>query len=102
MADNNLEPQKQIIMRNLSRIQKSPKGCFSLLELERRHEIKENNIDVGKVINILIGYGLIQKGNKKDIYCVTHDGKLLEHKLEEEYNKEKYGYSINRNRYDRR
>lgn len=43
MPDNtiNEQQQKDILMRNISRIQKSPEGCFSVYELRRRHEINK-------------------------------------------------------------
>lgn len=99
MINNFLDLDGQIVLRNISRIEKSPKGCFHCSELKRRFEIKKNKIDIDKIIKTLIESGLIMAGNKKDIYCLTHQGKLQEHELEKEYNKDTYGYSIIRNRY---
>jgi hypothetical protein len=73
---DNVQQQKDILMRNTSRIQKSPGGCFSVNQLNKRHEIKKYNIDVLKIISILINEGLIKNGNKKGNFCLTHKGKL--------------------------
>ena len=98
---DNEQQQKDILMRNISRIQKSPEGCFSVNQLNKRHEIKKYNIDVLKIISILINEGLIKNGNKKRNFCLTHNGKLREHWLEEEYNRN-LPYKVTRNKYDRR
>ncbi len=37
---DNEQQQKDILMRNISRIQKSPEGCFNVNQLNKRHEIK--------------------------------------------------------------
>ncbi len=85
-------------MREISRIQKSPTGCFYKIRLSKRHKIKLLNIDLDTEIIKLISDGYITKGNKKDIYCLTHEGKLREHEIEREYNLNK-NLRIERNRY---
>ncbi len=93
-----LNDNEKIVMREISRIEKSPKGCFNTHELAKKHKIKKNNINIKNILSTLINKGLIIKGNKKDTYCTTHEGKLIEHKLEEYFNKNN-PYRIVRNKY---
>ncbi len=98
---DNEHQQKDILMRNISRIQKSPEGYFNFNQLNRRHDIKKYNINVLKILTILINEGLIKNGNKKGNFCLTHSGKLREHQLEEEYNRN-LSYKVVRNKYNSR
>lgn len=82
MGNCDLDNPKNIVLWNISRIQKTPMGCFNINKLKRRHEIKKHNIDLEEVIKELINDRMMKNGNKKGVYCMTHDGKLKELVLE--------------------
>ena len=95
--DNSLKNLKNILLRNISRIEKSSTGCFNIKELKRRYEINKNKMDVEGIIKELINDGMIMKSPKKDMYCLTHVGKRKEHTVEEKYYKENSPFNIVRN-----
>ncbi len=94
-----LNKQQKLVMFEISRIQKSSTACFSQFKLEKKHKIKEEHIDLNSLMKNLMNMGLICKGNKKDVWCVTHYGKLMEHAIEI-YFLEKGLYRVTRNKND--
>ena len=86
MNDCDLDNPRNIVLWNISRIQKTESGCFHISKLTIRYQVKKNKIDVEYVIKGLINDGMIKNGNKKGVYCLTHNGKLEEHCIERLYN----------------
>jgi len=41
---------------------------------------------------------LIFKGNKKDVWCVSHKGKIIEHEIEKENFEKEKSYKVTRNK----
>ncbi len=89
---------EKLVMFVISRIQKTPQGCFSMAELNKKNKIKKNNINLDLVMKYLIDKGLIFKGNKKDMLCVSHRGKIIEHEIEKENLGKELPYKVTRNR----
>lgn len=90
------EDVSDTIMREISRIQKSPRGSFKIEELKKRHKINQLNINLKEELKTLKNAGYIyETGN--NVYRLTPDGKKREHELELKYISD--GVRRERNRY---
>lgn len=94
---SNLKENEKLVLFVISRIPKTSDSCFPKRKLQSKHQIKKNNVDTECILNNLVNKGLLYKGHKKDIWCVTHCGKLLEHMIETEKLKGK-SYKVIRNK----
>lgn len=81
-----LTENQRIVMREISRVEKTNSGFFKLDSLKRKGKIIKKKIDVVSVLRELQSLELVSQNNpSRRLWIVSKKGKMVEHVLEKRF-----------------
>jgi Cdc6-like AAA superfamily ATPase len=88
---DSLTGNQKIVLREISRVEKTGSGFFKINSLKNKGKIIKKGIDVESVLEELQTLGLVSQNNpSRQLWHVSRQGKLVEHKLEKNFNNFNY------------